>query len=86
MFIRAVSLAVTLALVAYMMMSVLGKNSKVDKAIDANPAVQEQKKALKSAGVNADDKDAVKKQLADEVKRLEEFQKQADQLPKGDPP
>lgn len=86
MFIRAVSLAVTLALVAYMMVSVLGKNSKVDKAIDANPAVQEQKKALKSAGVNADDKDAVKKQLADEVKRLEEFQKQADQLPKGDPP
>ncbi|MBL8713480.1 MAG: hypothetical protein JNM12_11310 [Alphaproteobacteria bacterium] len=86
MFIRAVSLAVTLALVAYMMVSVLGKNSKVDQAIDANPAVQEQKKALKSAGVNADDKDAVKKQLADEVKRLEEFQKQADQLPKGDPP
>ncbi|MCC7036685.1 MAG: hypothetical protein IT560_05190 [Alphaproteobacteria bacterium] len=86
MFLRAVSLAVTLALVAYMMVSVLGKNSKVDKAIDANPAVQEQKKALKSAGVNADDKDAVKKQLADEVKRLEEFQKQADQLPKGDPP
>lgn len=86
MFIRAVSLAVTLALVAYMMVSVLGKNSKVDKAIDANPAVQEQKKALQSAGVNADDKDAVKKQLADEVKRLEEFQKQADQLPKGDPP
>jgi hypothetical protein len=86
MFLRAVSLAVTLALVAYMMVSVLGKNSKVDKAIDSNPAVQEQKKALKSAGVNADDKDAVKKQLADEVKRLEEFQKQADQLPKGDPP
>lgn len=86
MFIRAVSLAVTLALVAYMMVSVLGKNSKVDKAIDANPAVQEQKKALQSAGVNADDKDAVKKQLADEVKRLEEFQKQADQLPKGDSP
>lgn len=86
MFLRAVSLAVTLALVAYMMVSVLGKNSKVDKAIDSNPAVQEQKKALKSAGVNADDKDAVKKQLADEVKRLEEFQKQANQLPKGDPP
>jgi hypothetical protein len=86
MFLRAVSLAVTLALVAYMMVSVLGKNSKVDQAIDSNPAVQEQKKALKSAGVNADDKEAVKKQLADEVKRLEEFQKQADQLPKDDPP
>lgn len=86
MFLRAVSLAVTLALVAYMMVSVLGKNSKVDQAIDSNPAVQEQKKALKAAGVNADDKDAVKKQLADEVKRLEEFQKQADQLPKDDPP
>lgn len=86
MFLRAVSLAVTLAIVAYLMVSVLGKNSKVDQAIDSNPAVQEQKKALKSAGVNADDKDAVRKQLADEVKRLEEFQKQADQLPKDDPP
>ncbi|MDI1226970.1 MAG: hypothetical protein PSY14_04720 [bacterium] len=85
MFLRAVSLAATLALVAYMMVSVLGKNSKVDQAIDSNPAVQEQKKALKSAGINADDKDAVKKQLADEVKRLEEFQHQADGLPKEEP-
>ena len=85
MFLRAVSLAATLAIVAYLMVSVLGKNSKVDQAIDSNPAVQEQKNALKAAGVNADDKDAVKKQLEDEVKRLEEFQKQADDLPK-DPP
>lgn len=85
MFWRAVGLAATLGIVAYMMVAVLGNNSKVDKAIDSNPTVQEQKKALKDAGVNADDKEAVKKQLADEVKRLEEYQKQGDNLP-SDPP
>ncbi|HYD19748.1 MAG TPA: hypothetical protein VEF76_14850 [Patescibacteria group bacterium] len=80
MFLRAVSLCATLAIVAYMMVSILGKDSKVDKAVDSNATVQEQKKALQNAGVNANDKEALKKQVDGQAKALEQYQQQSQGL------
>lgn len=82
---RAVGVVISLGIIAWLLHSVFSSNNKVNEAIDKNPAVIEQKKALKAAGVNADDKKAVRKSLDDAAKQLEAYQKQADDLPK-DPP
>lgn len=82
---RAVGVVGTLGIVAWLMHGYFSADTKVDQAINQNPAVQEQKKALKSAGIDADDKKALNKALNDATKQLEDYQKQADDLPK-DPP
>lgn len=82
---RAVGVVVSLGIIAWLLHSVFSSNNKVNEAIDKNPVVIEQKKALKAAGVDADDKKALRKNLDDAAKRLEAYQKQADDLPK-DPP
>lgn len=82
---RLGGILVSLGITGYLIWAMLSSNSKVDKAIDANPTVIEQKKALKDAGINADDKKAVNKALSDSVNQLRDYQKQADGLAQ-DPP
>ena len=48
--IRLGGILVSLGITGYLIWAMLSSNSKVDKAIDANPTVVEQKKALKDAG------------------------------------
>ncbi len=83
---RLVSLVITLGVVAWLLHSFLSSDGKVDQAISNNPAVQEQKKALKDAGIDADNKKELNKALNDSVKQLEEYEKQVDDLPKSEPP
>jgi hypothetical protein len=83
--IRLGGILVSLGITGYLIWAMLSSNSKVDKAIDANPTVVEQKKALKDAGINADDKKALNKALSDSVNQLRDYQKQADGLSQ-DPP
>lgn len=83
--IRLGGILVSLGITGYLIWAMLSSNSKVDKAIDANPTVVEQKKALKDAGINADDKKALNKALNDSVNQLRDYQKQADGLSQ-DPP
>ncbi|MDE1151248.1 MAG: hypothetical protein PW788_01830 [Micavibrio sp.] len=82
MIFRLIGLVVSFGIVGYLLYSVLSSDSKLDQKINANPAVMEQKKALEGAGVNAGDKKELKKYLNDQAKQLEEYQSQADNLPK----
>ena len=83
---RLGGLLLSFGIIGYLLYSIFSADSKVEKSIANNPTVQEQKKALKDAGVDADDKKALNKNLDDAVKQLENYQKQADDLQKGDPP
>jgi len=83
---RIFGLVLSLGLVGYLLYSVLISNSKIDQSINSNPAVQEQQKTLKDAtGVDPANKKELKKYLNDQAKQLDEYEHQADNLPK-DPP
>jgi len=80
MYLRLLGTVVSLGLVGYLLVATLGSNSKVDKAIDKNPTVVEQKKALQSAGVNVDDKKQLHAYVDQQAKQLEEYEHSADGL------
>jgi len=82
MIFRLTGLVVSFGIVGYLLYSVLSSNSKMDEKINSNPTVIEQKQALESAGVNAGDKKELKKYLDNQAQQLEEYQHQADNLPK----
>jgi len=82
MFMRIGGILLSFGIIGYLLWSWISADSKVQKSIDNNPAVQEQKQVLKDAGINPDDKKALEKSLNDATKQLEEYQKQTDDLPK----
>ena len=76
MLFRAIGLCLSLAIIAWMMSGVLGGNKQIQNKINANPAVQEQKKALESAGVKTDDPEKLKAYTMQQAQQLEQFQNQ----------
>ena len=63
MFGRLIGLLVSFAIVVYLLMGVIGGNEKVEQSIEQSAAMQDQKAALESAGIDASDKAALKKAL-----------------------
>jgi hypothetical protein len=70
MFFRVCGIAVTLGIVGYMFSMVL----KAEKAVEKNPAVVEQKKALRDAGVPVDDKQKLQRHLIEQAREIEASQ------------
>lgn len=71
MFFRLCGIAVTMGIIGYMFSMML----KADKAIDNNPTVVEQKKALRDAGVPVDNKQQMQQYLLDQAKQIESQQR-----------
>ncbi len=74
---RMISMAATFLIVAYMVMLVLGSDDKIDDHINQNETVQSNKAALKSAGINADDKKSLEKAVKAQAAKLQAYQNQA---------
>ena len=74
---RLIGLVISLGLIGYLLYGVLSSDSKVGNAINANPAVQEQKRTLESAGVNASDQEALKRHTLKQARELEQYMNQA---------
>jgi hypothetical protein len=74
---RIISIALTLAIAGYMFYAMNAQN----KAIDALPAVQEQKKVLQGEGVDASDKKALQDYNLRQAKDIQEYQNQINQMP-----
>jgi hypothetical protein len=79
---RLFGFIITFAIIGYLFYALNASDSAVKKAVDHNPAVQEQKKILKEQGVNADDPDAVKREAEKRAKEIDDYQHSADGLPK----
>ena len=77
---RLVGMVLSFGLIGYLLYVTLGSNSAVDKSINSNATVVEQKKALESAGVNAEDKQQLRAYIGQQEKQLEEYKHQADGL------
>lgn len=77
MLFRMLGLIVSFAIVGYLLYAVLSSDSKVSKAVNTNPAIQEQQKTLQSMGVDATDKEALKNYAEQQAKQIEEYQNQA---------
>lgn len=86
MLFRMLALIASMCLIGYFLMSYFTSGNKVDKAMNENPAVQEQQKALEGAGVDAKDKKAVQQHLQQQIKDLQAYQKQADDLQEEERP
>lgn len=73
---RLVGLVISMGFIGYLLYAVLSADSKIAESINNNPAVQEQQNALKSAGVDATDKEAVKNYALEQARQLEAYQNQ----------
>jgi len=72
MFGRLIGLLITMGIIGYMMYAVLKSDNDVQKSIDNSPTTISNKAALKSAGIDADNKKELEKamrQQADEIIR-----------------
>ena len=74
---RMISMAATFLIVAYMIVLVLGSDDKIDAQINKNEAVQSNKAALQSAGINANDKKSLKAATLRQAQMIQEYQNQA---------
>ena len=80
MFFRMLVFVISMCVVGYFLMSYFTAGNKVEEKMNQSTAMQEQKKALEGAGVDAGDKKAVNKALQDQIQSLQAYQKQADDL------
>jgi hypothetical protein len=72
MMFRLAGVLITLFIVGYMIRSV----ASTSELIDNNPATQEQKEALRQAGVNPDDKDSLKARMRSQIQDIRDYQNQ----------
>ncbi|MEZ0223596.1 MAG: hypothetical protein ACAH83_03510 [Alphaproteobacteria bacterium] len=82
MWMRMFGFIITFAIIGYLFYAMNASDKAVKNALDKSPAVQEQKKILKEAGVNADDPDALKRDAEKKAKEIDDYQHSADDLPK----
>lgn len=80
MFFRMIGTVVTLAIILYLMGSYLSSDKQLAQKVNANPAMQEQQKALKDQGIDATDQKALQQYTIDQAKQIQEYQNQ--QVPK----
>ena len=72
MLFRMVGLALALAVVGYMFYTMNSQN----KAVESNPALQEQKQVLKEAGVDTTNQQTIAEDALKKAKEIEAFQNQ----------
>jgi hypothetical protein len=83
MWLRLVGFALSMLIIAWMFHTMHGSNTQVQKAVDNNPTVKEQKKVLHDAtGVDPNDPEAVRKYTIEQAKKIDEYQHSADGLDK----
>ena len=80
MFFRMLAFVISMCVVGYFLMSYFTAGDRVEESMNKSSAMQEQKKALENAGVDAGDKKAVNKALQEQIQNLQAYQKQADDL------
>lgn len=76
MIFRIAGIAVTLAIIAYMM----GMVMRGQEAIENSPVMQENKAALRDAGMPVDDRAAMERELMKQAQDIQNFQQQVDEM------
>jgi uncharacterized protein YneF (UPF0154 family) len=75
---RIVGMLVTFAIIGYLFYAFFGSNNRVKEAVNSNPTVKEQQKALKDeTGVDATDQKALMQYSIDQAKQIQDYQNQA---------
>lgn len=80
MFGRLIGLAVSFAIIVYLLMGVIGGEEKIEQSIEQNEAVQDQKAALESAGIDASNKEELKKALTEQAEAYKKQQEEMESL------